>query len=182
MYKSDRGVAFVGIDPSAIHGKTSGGAIVVVTVRKETTKIECICLKKNTEKDIVSLFKKSIRGKKCYAVLEKVHSFPGQGVSSTFKFGQGYGWLRCLLMALDIPYEDTPPKKWQKWYAMSSEKGETRTHWKNRLKAKAQQHFPEIKVTLGNADALLIAYYCMRTDGVSRSRDLKATLNGVKHI
>ena len=34
--------------------------------------------------------------------------------------------------------------------------GETPTQWKNKLKAEAQRLFPDIRVTLKTADALLI--------------------------
>ena len=30
-----------------------------------------------------------------FCVLEKVHAFPNQGVSSSFKFGQSYGFVRA---------------------------------------------------------------------------------------
>lgn len=39
---------------------------------------------------------------------------------------------------------------------------ETKTAFKNRLKAKASQLYPSLKVTLATADALLIATYCQR--------------------
>ena len=32
--------------------------------------------------------------------------------------------------------------------------------WKNRLKSRAQELFPDIKVTLRTSDALLLAHYC----------------------
>lgn len=40
--------------------------------------------------------------------------------------------------------------------------GESETQWKNRLKAKAQQLFPQQEVTLATADALLIAEFGRR--------------------
>jgi crossover junction endodeoxyribonuclease RuvC len=47
------------------------------------------------------------------AVIEKVHSMPGQGVSSTFKFGQGYGALLGITAALGIPTELVTPQRWK---------------------------------------------------------------------
>ena len=41
-------------------------------------------------------------------------------------------------------------------------KTESKTEWKNRLKGMAQQLYPDLKVTLATADALLIATYCKR--------------------
>ena len=44
-----------------------------------------------------------------FAFVEKVHAFPGQGVSSSFKFGQSYGTILGALEALKIPYKLVPP-------------------------------------------------------------------------
>ena len=46
--------------------------------------------------------------------IEKVHAMPGQGVSSSFSFGQRLGELEGMLTALQIPYELVAPKDWQK--------------------------------------------------------------------
>ncbi len=93
------------------------------------------------------------------AYLEKVHSMPGQGVSSTFKFGKGYGFLRGVLTANRVPFEDVTPRTWQSALGMKKSKTESKTEWKNRLKAKAQQLFPHLKITLATADAILICEY-----------------------
>ncbi|MBE3145028.1 MAG: hypothetical protein IMZ61_14085 [Planctomycetes bacterium] len=93
----------------------------------------------------------------CFAYLEKVHSMPKQGVSSTFKFGLNYGFLIGCLTALRIPYEFVTPNTWQKALSCQS-KGK-----KNVTKAKAQQLFPHLKIIHTIADALLIAEYGRRT-------------------
>ena len=46
--------------------------------------------------------------------VEKVHAMAGQGVSSSFSFGQRLGELEGILTALQIPYELVAPKDWQK--------------------------------------------------------------------
>lgn len=89
--------------------------------------------------------------------LERVHSMPGQGVSSSFTFGEGYGKLQMALTALQIPYERVTPQKWQKALGCLT-KGD-----KNVSKAKAQELFPHLKITHAIADALLIAEYGRRT-------------------
>jgi hypothetical protein len=92
------------------------------------------------------------------------------------------------LIAAGIRFEDVPPQKWQKALGIAPRKsgktkmvssaddpkvpflctelrevgGESKTVFKNRLKAKAQQLFPEQKVTLATADALLLLEYCTR--------------------
>ena len=81
---------------------------------------------------------------------------PKQGVSSTFKFGVGFGFLVGCLTALKIPFEFVTLQKWQKALSCQSH-GD-----KNVTKQKAQQLFPQIKVIHANADALLIAEYGRR--------------------
>jgi len=89
---------------------------------------------------------------------------PKQGVSSTFKFGRGYGFLRGCLVALGIPFEDVTPQTWMRALNVPPRrKNETKAQFKQRLRGVAQQLFPSEKITLATADALLIAEYCRRT-------------------
>ena len=99
--------------------------------------------------------------RKCTAVVERVHSFPGQGVASTFNFGYNYGVWLGILSALHIPYQLCLPRKWMKFYgSMPKEKKDRKNH----LKQLAQQMYPDHKVTLYNADAILLANYLKKTD------------------
>lgn len=91
-----------------------------------------------------------------FAYLEKVHSMPGQGVKSTFTFGEGFGALQMALTAAGIPYELVTPNKWMK--AMGCQTGGD----KNVTKAAAQRLFPGIKMTHAIADAILLAEYGRR--------------------
>lgn len=69
----------------------------------------------------------------------------------------------AFLIAAGIPFEIVPPKRWQQGLNIPAKpKGMKDPQWKNVLKSKAQQLFPEEKVTLANADALLLAEYCRR--------------------
>jgi hypothetical protein len=104
-----------------------------------------------------------------FAVLEKVGGYNSsegaQPGSAMFKFGAEYGRVRMALTAAGVPFEEVTPQAWQKAMGVPPRKnkeGETKTQFKNRLKAKAQQLFPDVKVTLAVADALLIAEYCRR--------------------
>ena len=99
------------------------------------------------------------------AVLEKVHAFPGQGVSSMFTFGRGYGFLRGCLVSQEIPFEDVTPQAWQKALGIPKKgKDEKKTDFKKRLRAKAQQLFPSFssEISLAVGDAVLIAEYARR--------------------
>ena len=91
-----------------------------------------------------------------YATLEQVSAMPKQGVSSTFKFGQSYGFLRGLLIAHHIRFETVTPAKWQA--AMKCRSGGD----KNVTKARAQELFPDHKWTHRTADAVLLAEYGRR--------------------
>ena len=53
------------------------------------------------------------------AVIERAGSMPGQGVSSTFKFGAAYGALRASVVALGIPLHVVAPGVWKRhWQAV----------------------------------------------------------------
>jgi len=49
-----------------------------------------------------------------YAAIEHVHAMPKQGVSSTFRFGDGYGQIKGLLAGLGISYTLVRPQRWKK--------------------------------------------------------------------
>ena len=87
------------------------------------------------------------------AYLEAVSSSPQMGVVSSFSFGRGYGNLEMALTAAAIPFERVRPQVWQKALGCMT-KGD-----KNVSKRKAQELFPDRKITHATADALLIAHY-----------------------
>lgn len=104
-------------------------------------------------------------GEPVHAYLERVSAAPGAGVSGMFRFGQSYGAMRMLLTAYHIPFDLVAPHKWQQAMGCARPKGqpkESQTEHKNRTKARAQQLFPDIKVTHAIADSLLIAEYGRR--------------------
>ncbi len=102
-----------------------------------------------------------------YCYLEKVHSMPGQGVKSTFTFGKNFGRMEVALQMLlddgdEVRY--VTPQHWMK--TLDCMTGGD----KNVTKRKAQELFPEIKVTHAIADALLIGEYARR-DIEEREKD-----------
>jgi hypothetical protein len=143
---------YLGVDPGA-----SGGIVILSAEGKCLLKLD---LSKTTEPDIVSCLKMS-RDAIVFCVLEKVSSMPGQGVSSTFKFGRSYGLLTGILMGLQIPFEEVTPQVWQKSFSIG--KHASRTEHKRALKQKAQELFPSESITLNTADAFLLAEYCRRS-------------------
>ena len=99
------------------------------------------------------------------ACIEQVGSMPKQGVSSTFKFGRNYGFLRGCLIGSGMPFEQVTPVKWQR--ALSCLSGGD----KSITRARAQELFPRVllpsgkphrRITNAIADALLIAEYARR--------------------
>lgn len=151
---------YLGIDPGA-----SGG---LASIAADGTKAVSM---PQTERDIWEWFYEFHPDMNPFAIIEKVGGYiqreGGNPGSAMFKFGMSYGGLRMALVAAGIPFDEVTPQAWQKALGISSRgKTETRGMFKNRLKAKAQQLFPSVKVTLATADALLLAEYCRRTKGV----------------
>ena len=59
------------------------------------------------------------------AVVEQVHSMPGQGVASTFTFGTNYGKVLGMLEAIGMPYVTVTPTKWQNEMIEATDKAQT---------------------------------------------------------
>lgn len=106
-----------------------------------------------TLKDLWDLIAEIAAEGPCRAYLEQVSSSPQMGVTSSFTFGNGFGHLEMALTAAGIPFERVRPQVWQKAMGCMT-KGD-----KNITKAKAQELFPDLKITHANADSLLIAAY-----------------------
>lgn len=104
-----------------------------------------------------------ILDKKIMCLVEKTNAMPHDGAASARKLGYVVGVTHTALEAAGIPYDEVSPKVWQGSFCMKRKNGMTYTEWKNALKGKASQLFPDIQCTLWNSDALLIAEYCKRT-------------------
>lgn len=98
-------------------------------------------------------------------VIEKVHAMPGQGVSSTFKFGEGYGGLKGVAAALDLRVELVTPQAWQKLILAGTTKD------KDAAVAYVRRAYPAAELTRkgcriphsGIADAVCIAEFGRRS-------------------
>ena len=93
----------------------------------------------------------------CY--LEKVQGLPGMSGGGMFTFGRGYGHLEMALLCCKIPTMSVTPQKWQKELQLGNRGNKSTTEWKNKLKAKAEQLFPYLRITLAVSDSLLILQY-----------------------
>lgn len=84
-----------------------------------------------------------------------------------FRFGTSYGALLMGVTATglrqDSEWWNVTPQVWQRSLGLRTRfKGEADNSWKNYLKSTALTLFPEVKVTLKTADALLLAEYTWR--------------------
>lgn len=144
--------SILGIDP----GQKGGFAVISVGMVKlynmPSTMTEIFTLLR----EIKQLFPDVI------VFLEDVgQGIPGQSSKATATFARHNGHLEMALYALELPTEKVTPAKWQKHYSntIGTSKGKTKTQWKNILKDEAQRRYPNVKLTLNTADALLIADY-----------------------
>ena len=78
--------------------------------------------------------------------------------SHAFNFGRGFGQILGVAAAMGIPVELVKPGKWQKALSLGTSAGRTKTQWKNHLKLRAAQLYPNVRVTLNVSDALLILH------------------------
>ena len=92
-----------------------------------------------------------------FAVIEKVHAMPGQGVTSMFNFGVTYGIIKGIISANFIPVEYVTPQVWKKTLRVPAAKEGSRL--------RATELFPEYSVQWnlakwdGRAEAAMIAFY-----------------------
>lgn len=99
--------AYIGIDP---------GSLGYISVDYGDGLHEFCSLKENGWQD-VSLFLHNVMVQtnyNCVCCMEEIHAVFGSSAKGTFSFGEVYGMLQGLLIALGIPYHLVPPKTWQK--------------------------------------------------------------------
>lgn len=146
----------------------SNGAAVCIS---EYGHVHICRFNKHTPKEIYDWFNGMAFDYDCFAIIELVHSMPGEGVASSHQFGFNSGLIEGFIIACHIPFEKKTPQTWMKFYGMKreivrengkevKEKSESKTDYKKRLRNKAEQLFPMVKMTNDIADALLIANFC----------------------
>ena len=91
-------------------------------------------------------------------LMEQVAAMPGQGVSSTFNFGEAVGIVKGVLGALRLPIRMVIPQRWKKRAGITGKDKDT-------ARTLAIQMYPEVageltrKKDVGRADAILIARF-----------------------
>lgn len=140
--------SFIGIDP----GKSGAIAVVSPTLGNYAIPFD--------EEEYIDTIRNVQREGMVFAVVEHVGAMPKQGVSSTFAFGQNFGWILGVLSAFEVPYELVRPQKWKKLFSCTSDK--------NTSIQVARRLFPDVNLMKtercskphdGMAEALLMASY-----------------------
>lgn len=102
------------------------------------------------------------------AVVERVASMPGQGVSSVFKFGKGYGQVLGVLSALEIPVIDPTPSQWKREMSLNNDKERSRALAVKTWPKHADDLFKRKKDN-GRAEAALLALWYLQRNPVTPS-------------
>ncbi len=93
-----------------------------------------------------------------HAFMELTGAMPGQGVSSTWKFGNASGRVEGVLQSLGFPITYVSPAKWKKAFGLIGRD-------KDCARTMAVERFPHVahklarKKDVGRADAALIGLY-----------------------
>jgi len=119
-----------------------------------------------------------VEGHPMVCVLEEVSGFAGKGQpgSAMFKFGEHYGFVQGVVRSLGIRLELVRPQVWQKAFGLgTASRCASKSVWKNKLKAEAQRRYPQLKVTLKTADALLILDYALQRRGLASESEASRT-------
>jgi len=97
----------------------------------------------------------------CEVVVEYVHSMPGQGVHSVFKFGVAFGGALALAERMHCPWHLVTPQVLKKSFGLDSDKHASsilaRKLWPDAPLARQKDN--------GRAEALLMAYWYKKQNG-----------------
>lgn len=144
----------IGIDPG------SNGAI---TVWAANGGVKVYRMPKNGDsfvKEVKNIMTAETQDRVAVAFLEKIQTFSADREGGKFfnldKLKENYTTMRVLLEDIGVPFALVHPMKWQSAMSLRGAKDEDKRDRKNRYKRVAARMFPSVKVTLWNADALLI--------------------------
>lgn len=91
-------------------------------------------------------------------IVESVHSMPGQGVASSFRFGSSFGAAIAIVERFNCPWHLVTPQKWKKALQLDSDKNKSlelaRELWPNAPLSRKKDN--------GRAEALLLAEFLRR--------------------
>lgn len=125
------------------------------------TRVRLSAGKKRTDIDLYGLVEMLKDIAPTEAVIERVAAMPGQGVSSTFRFGEGYGQLCGALAALSIQTTHVHPAKWKRDMGLNQEKANSLDMARSMFKEAAE--FLTRKKDNGRAEAILIGAHHIKS-------------------
>ena len=143
---------YVGIDP----GKT-GAIAIIEESRRKVLDVPVINGDYYFYEMYMLLFKAKLSNVHTYLTLERQQAMPGQGVSSTFQTGRGYGAWEAICSITVPDFQIVSPRVWKKKLGLSKDKEASR--------ALAIFLYPSMEEMLSRkrdhnrAEALLLAHY-----------------------
>lgn len=147
----------IGIDPGnkgAVAVLAASGALVEVwdmpTVELKVGK----ATKTRISAELLAHELRQLEDVRC-VYMEGVSSSPQMGVSSAFAFGEGFGMVKGVLAALEMPLVLVPPAKWKRDMNLNKSKDGSRAKAIATWPAQAKE-FARVKDD-GRAEAALIA-------------------------
>lgn len=156
----------IGIDP----GKS--GAIAFFNGK------DILAIHRNTE-SAFEIYMNFMRGLKhledYFALIEKVSSMPGEGVTSSFAFGRSFGQLEMLLAVFQIPHQLISPQSWMVKFAPNRPKGKkgqdkpqlakVKTERKRYIRDEVLRRCPMSNLAITDADACALAILAWELKG-----------------
>lgn len=154
-------MSIAGVDPGL-----RGGLVLIGDDRTEA----CLMPLTGKEVDGAAVGRWLLDAEPDLVVLEKVGSRPGQGVRSTFSFGQSYGKVMGVLESMNIPYRLVTPQAWKRKVLAGTAKD------KEAAIQFVRRAYPTINLTPGRcrtpqdgiADAACLAVYGREHLGLDR--------------
>ncbi len=151
----------LGIDPGLKGGMAFYDGVIMIPMYTPVVSESFVKNGKKQERNLLDLA--TIRDlieehKPDLAILEKVAARSGQGVTSMFRFGQGFGEFRGILTAMRVTFEEPTPQAWKKTFTLDSEKETSLELARQLFPANAKESF-RLKKQDGVAEAALIAKY-----------------------
>jgi crossover junction endodeoxyribonuclease RuvC len=158
---------FIGIDPGL------DGAIVKLYHDGSWgyTIMPTIAVGKGREVDLDRLFLAMLcpEDKSPIIAVEKVHSMPGQGVASTFKFGKCYGIILGIMAAINYPRIEVAPQTWKKAMMPDMQKNKEAAIYRAKqlitIGSGILDGIKNKKHRIAVAEAYLMARYAQRMEG-----------------
>ena len=90
--------------------------------------------------------------------MEQVGAMPGQGATSMFNFGEGFGIVKEVLGALQIPVRMVTPQRWKRFAGLTGKDKDAARSLAIQLHPEAAEYLRR-KKDVGRADAIMIARF-----------------------